>query len=241
MSIARKKSTVPHTRKAGPTPARAARARSPKPAARGLESKPPKASAAENAEALSQALRGLRQVTEALDYVHQSFADALLKLPRAEDFEPLVAPLREFARVSPALADTFREMLRAARPTVAAGHEAQGEAAQCEVTQGPSEARDGDAARVDEARRHVDAAREALRQALGELPRDADYRRVAGQLRELASVSPSLMDWLKEVPKLTTPLSGSVAALRRAAVDLETASDLLAEDVSAPAPTPRPR
>ncbi len=95
--------------------------------------------------------------------------------------------------------------------------------------------------RIDEARGHVAAAREALRQALTDIPRDSDYRPVAAQLRELATVSPSLMDWLKEVPKLTTPLSGSLAALRRAAADLETACDLLTEDVPAPAPTPKPR
>jgi ABC-type transporter Mla subunit MlaD len=194
--------------------------------------------AAPTPEPLSQALRSLRQVTDALSYVQQSFADALLKLPRAEDFEPLVAPLSEFARVAPALADTFREMIRQARPTAAAPREG---GVQGQHAQGSSQMRDTAAARFDEARRHVDAAREAVRQALGELPRDADYRRVAAQLRELASVSPSLMDWLKEVPKLTTPLSGSVAALRRAAADLETASDLLAEDVPAAAPTPRPR
>jgi hypothetical protein len=181
---------------------------------------------------MSQALRSLRQVTDALQYAHQSFADAQLKLPRPEDFEPLLAPLREFARVSPALVEAFRGVIQTTR---ALAPSARPEAP------GPSVAPPTDAGRVDEALRHVDAAREAVRQALADLPRDSDYRPVARQLRELATVSPSLMDWLKEVPKLTTPLSGSLAALRRAAEDLETARDLLTEDVPAPAPTPKPR
>jgi hypothetical protein len=178
-----------------------------------------------------QVLRSLRQVTDALQYAHQSFADAQLKLPRPEDFEPLLAPLREFARVSPALVEAFRGVIQTTRTLAPSAPEAPG----------PSVAPATDAGRVDEVRRHVDAAREAVRQALADLPRDSDYRPVAAQLRELATVSPSLMDWLKEVPKLTTPLSGSLAALRRAAEDLETAWDLLTEDVPAPAPTPKPR
>ena len=198
------------------------------PTARASSSRQPAASG--TAKPLSLAVRSLRQVTEALQYAHQSFADAQLKLPRPEDFEPLLVPLREFARVSPALVEAFRGVIQTPRALVPAPRpELAGARAAL------------DAGRVEEARRHVDAAREALRQALDGLPRDADYRPVAAQLRELASVSPSLLDWLKGVPKLTTPLSGSVAALRRAALDLEAASDLLAEDVPAPAPTPRPR
>jgi hypothetical protein len=178
---------------------------------------------------MSQVLRNLRQVTDALQYAHQSFADAQLKLPRPEDFEPLVAPLREFARVSPALVEAFRGVIQSTR---ALAPSARPEAP------GPSAAPAMDGARVDETLRHVDAAREAVRQALADLPRDSDYAPVAAQLRELATVSPTLMDWLKEVPKLTTPLSGSLAALRRATEDLETARDLLTQEVPAPAPTP---
>lgn len=181
---------------------------------------------------MSQAVRSLRQVTDALHYAHQSFADALLKLPRAEDFEPLVAPLREFARVSPALVEAFRGVIDTTRGLVTTAHA---------EAPGPSSVPTLGADRIAEARGHVAAAREALRQALTDIPRDADYRPVAAQLRELATVSPSLMDWLKEVPKLTTPLSGSLAALRRAVEDLETACDLLTEDVPARAPTPKPR
>jgi hypothetical protein len=199
------------TRHAGPAPAKPSR-------------KP------EPAEALPQALRSLRQVTDALHYAHQSFADALLKLPRPEDFEPLLAPLREFARVSPALADALRGVVQERTGLAAGAPATMKRVAAAESTL--------DANRVAEALQHVDAAREAVRQALAELPGDAAYRPVARQLRELASVSPSLMDWLKEVPKLTTPLSASVTALRRAIEDLETARDLLTEDVPTPAAKP---
>lgn len=197
---------------------------------RSTRAKSPRKPAA--AEPMSQALRSLRQVTEALQYAHQSFVDGQLKMPRPEDFEPLLAPLREFARVSPALVEAFRGVIQTTRALIPP---APGQPSGT----GPSSALD--ASRVEEARGHVDAALQKLRQALADLPADASYRPVARQLRELATVSPSLMDWLKEVPKLTTPLSSSLAALRRAAEDLETARDLLAEDVPAPPPTPKPR
>jgi hypothetical protein len=145
----------------------------------------------------------------------------VLRLPRPEDFEPLLAPLREFARVSPALVVALRELLvQTARPLSVASV---------------------DRVRVGEALGRVEAAREAVRRALADLPRESHYAPVAAQLRALASVSPSLMDWLKEVPRLTTPLSESIDALARALEDLETARDLLTEDAATPAPTPTGR
>jgi hypothetical protein len=56
-----------------------------------------------------------------------------------------------------------------------------------------------------------------LHAAIGALPREEDYLPAARQLRELASVSPSLLDWLADVPRLSAPLAGSVAGLREAA------------------------
>ncbi len=230
MSAARRESPSTRPRRSEPssrgttTRSRAGKAASARP---GPAKKAERASAASSA---AQVLRGLRQVTADLQYLQQSFADAQLKLPRADDFEPLVAPLREFARVSPALVEAFRGVIQTTRALIPA---ARPEAA--------GAVRGLDAPRVDEARRLVDTARDVLRQALEALPRDEDYRPVATQLRELATVSPSLMDWLKEVPKLTTPLSASVAALRRAADDLETARDLLTEDVPTAAPAAKPR
>jgi hypothetical protein len=50
---------------------------------------------------------------------------------------------------------------------------------------------------------------------------------VAEQLRELATVSPSLMDWLKEVKPLSPPLAGSVLTLRRVATSLRENATLL--------------
>lgn len=228
MSVARRKNATRKTPAAAGRAAQPARRRRTAGHARPTPAKPSRKQ--ESAESLPQALRSLRQVTDALHYAHQSFADALLKLPRPEDFEPLLAPLREFARVSPALADALRGVVQE-RTGLAAGARATVErVAAAEATL--------DANRVAEALQYVDAAREAVRQALAELPGDAAYRPVARQLRELASVSPSLMDWLKEVPKLTTPLSASVTALRRAIGDLETARDLLTEDVPTPAAKP---
>ncbi len=64
----------------------------------------------------------------------------------------------------------------------------------------------------------------AIHQALDALPRDPDYARFAGQLRELATVSPSLMEWLGQIPTITLPLGEAVASLRRAAGRLDAAS-----------------
>jgi ABC-type transporter Mla subunit MlaD len=227
MSVARRKNATRKAPAAGRTGApKAGR----KPVTRHAGPAPAKPSRKQEApEPISQALRNLRQVTDALHYAHQSFADALLKLPRPEDFEPLLAPLREFARVSPSLVEAFRGVIVTTRALIpSASAEASGASASPAMDKG----------RVDEALAHVDAALQALRRALADLPGDAAYRPVARQLRELASVSPSLMDWLKEVPKVTTPLSASVTALRRAVEDLETARDLLTDDVPTAAAKP---
>ena len=66
--------------------------------------------------------------------------------------------------------------------------------------------------------------------ALEKIPKDPEYARVADQLRELATVSPSLMEWMKEVKPLSPPLAGSVMTLRRVANTLrENASVLRGE------------
>ena len=56
------------------------------------------------------------------------------------------------------------------------------------------------------------------------------------QLREIASVSPSLMEWLREVPLLSTPLAESVRSLQEAAGDLKEARALLGRPVRATEP-----
>ena len=42
------------------------------------------------------------------------------------------------------------------------------------------------------------------------LPRREEYAPAAAQLREIASVSPTLLDWMAEVPRLSAPLRDSV-------------------------------
>ena len=65
------------------------------------------------------------------------------------------------------------------------------------------------------------AAARAIHEALDGLPRNPEYERFASQLRELAMVSPSLLEWLGEVPQLTQPLAESTSELRRAAGQLD--------------------
>ena len=69
----------------------------------------------------------------------------------------------------------------------------------------------------------ADAAR-SIHEAIDTLPRDPEYTRFASQLRELAIVSPSLLEWLGQVPQLTQPLAHSTSELRRAAGRLEAVS-----------------
>jgi len=142
---------------------------------------------------------------------HESWTQSLLQLPRAEDYEPLVGPLREFTRVSPVLAETLASVVRAVtslpkliEPLLAAA--------------GAGSGRD-----LAEAAGRVSAARRAIGEALATLPRDRTYASAAAHLRELATVSPSLMEWMKQLPALSMPLADSVAALKEAARELEQA------------------
>lgn len=84
---------------------------------------------------------------------------------------------------------------------------------------------------LEQAAAQLDSARLTLVGALDTLPRDPDYAAVARQLRELATVSPSLMEWLKQVPKVSTPLAASAKGLQDAAAGLESARDRLEEAI----------
>jgi hypothetical protein len=68
------------------------------------------------------------------------------------------------------------------------------------------------------------AASQAVRLSgppLAEEPRhNVAYAKFAAQLKELATASPSLMDWLRQVPALSLPLGEAVASLDQAAQDL---------------------
>jgi len=187
------------------------------------------------AATIQASLVSLREVAETLHFSNDRLADALLKVPRAEDYEPLAAPLREFARVAPALAESLAEVMRVARslaervPDLSAlgktlssaqrtlaetTERMEKQALPPGVPQGVLEALQGAAERMVRAETAIDAA-------LASLPRDPEYGRFAAQLRELAAVSPSLLEWLAQVPQLTAPLEASVGDLRSAATGLK--------------------
>lgn len=186
-----------------------------------------------------QSVASLRETAETLQYVHESFAESLLRLPRAEDYEPLAKPLAEFARVSPALAESLADVLRVTAPLgdsvaglrriaeqLSATRDALAGASAPHAASGAADvaALEATAADLRDARAAVDAA-------LTSLPRDPEYKKVANQLREIASVSPSLMDWMQQVTPLSRPLSESVSALREAAERLEAGHTRLLEAI----------
>ena len=70
-------------------------------------------------------------------------------------------------------------------------------------------------------------AQTTLSEALSSLPRDPEYARFAAQLRELATVSPSLLSWMQELHGVTAPLAESVEALRQAAEGLRAGRERL--------------
>lgn len=170
------------------------------------------------AATIQVSLASLREVAETLHDSNDRLADALLKVPRAEDYEPLAAPLREFARVAPALAEALADVLRVARPLAESVRDAP--------SQERLAGRDARAA-LESAATRMAEARDAILAALGSLPRDPEYARFAAQLRELAVVSPSLLEWLSDVPQLTAPLEASVDSLNAAADGLADARELV--------------
>jgi len=194
---------------------------------------------------IQESVRALEQLAETLHFTHESFNESLLRLPRAEDYEPLFAPLGEFARVSPALRESLAEVLRVARPLGAAVQDMEGVSRELRATErrlsdalaatavraraAPGATAGGEASRVvvRDAAACMQAARQAILDALATLPREPAYAALARQLRELATVSPSLMDWLRQTPALVAPLTSSVAALQAAAVRLDEGRALL--------------
>jgi ABC-type transporter Mla subunit MlaD len=199
---------------------------------------------------IQEAVRGLEQLAETLHFAHERFNESLLRLPRAEDYEPLAAPLSEFARVSPALAESLAEVLRVARPLGAAVQQIEGVSRALHATEerlaralteapeapAPEVAPPADA-RLSTAAETMRVARDAILEALRTLPREPAYATLAGQLRELATVSPSLMDWLRQTPTLVAPLTASVASLQAAALCLEQGLAALGVDPPEPGPS----
>ena len=176
----------------------------------------------------------LGEVADTMMAFHQSWNESLLRLPRAEDYEPLAAPLREFARVSPALAETLGAVVRAVAPLPDVV------AKLSEVTRSLTRPKaelpapgEGLEDALKKAAQALGAARQAIREALQDLPRDPAYARAAGQLRELASVSPSLLEWMAQIPALSLPLGGSIATLEGTAQELEAAEEAALRAVEA--------
>jgi hypothetical protein len=183
-----------------PTKPRVAKPRPLTPVKTAKKKAPPKAPVP--ARDLTASVRALESVAESLHFTRESFGEAMLRLPRAEDFEPLTDLLGRLAAAAPALLSAL------SAPPVAP--------------------QTGD----DAVREAVASARLRLAEALTRLPLAEDYEPVARNLRALASVSPSLLDWLGEVPVLTAPLATSVADLREALLDLDHALELLGPSAS---------
>ncbi len=167
---------------------------------------------------LLKSLQGVQQAVEPLQDAVRALEHVLVTLPRAEDYEPLVEPLREFARVAPALAEQLAVVMKAVAPLGDAVVQLRKTAEA--LNRGPA-GHAGDGARAAHTAERLAQARQAIRDALDSLPRDPEYKRVADHLKAMASVSPSLGDWLAEVPKLSMPLGDSIASLERAAELLE--------------------
>lgn len=196
---------------------------------------------------IQESVRALEQLGETLHFTHESFNESLMRLPRAEDYEPLAAPLAEFARVSPALSASLGEVLALARPLQEAAQDLAATGARLHTLEQRLDQAAASAATPDapaslaspaaprplawaaaQALTELETARDTITAALDSLPTDARYAAVAAQLRELASVSPSLMDWLAQTPALSAPLVDSVAGLRESARRLEQARQTLA-------------
>lgn len=193
---------------------------------------------------IESATTALGETAATLQDTNQRLAESLLRLPAAEDYEPLAAPLIEFTRISPALTEAIREAVASFAAVSQVTKRLEGiskHLRQMESAE-PAPAPPAVKPRVEVAPVTAPAPRngrvaESLETlaneidgALEKIPTDPEYARVAEQLRELATVSPSLMEWMKEVKPLSPPLAGSVMTLRRVANSLrENASVLRGE------------
>jgi hypothetical protein len=172
---------------------------------------------------LETAAHSLGEVSETLVATHHGWSESLLRLPRAEDYEPLTEPLREFARVSPLLAETLAAVVKAVTPLPGMVQKVLG-AAETPHPQPAPASGDGSLRRsLTEAADRMATAHEAIRGGLASLPRDRAYAEAAAHLRELATVSPSLMEWLRQLPEMSLPLGEAIASLDEAARELEAA------------------
>ncbi len=187
---------------------------------------------------IESASQALGETATTLQDTNQRLAESLMRLPAAEDYEPLAAPLIEFTKISPALTAALREAVVSftAVSQVAKRLEGisrslkQAESADPAPAKTKPKVDTGEMPRHEKVAESLDTLANEIDGALEKIPKDPEYARVAEQLRELATVSPSLMDWMKEVKPLSPPLAGSVLTLRRVATSLrENASVLRGE------------
>ncbi len=185
---------------------------------------------------IETATQALGETATTLQDTNQRLAESLMRLPAAEDYEPLSAPLVEFTKISPALTQTLREAVVSFSAVSQVTKRLEGISKSLKHVEGaePSPAPKPKAkpeppgpppqGRVAEA---LETLANEIDAALEKIPKDPEYARVAEQLRELATVSPSLMDWMKEVKPLSPPLAGSVLTLRRVANGLRENASIL--------------
>lgn len=212
-------------------PARVTRAPA-KAARKNTKKKPPAKSAAKPKVGSIQ-----QKMVDSLHALADAPTSPLHILP-PEEYDVLTAPLREFTRVSPALVEALAALPRlgsvlamsAERMDRAADRIEKGERAAFQARSNEILARLADAAA------DLDDVRQTLLVAISTIPREEDYVPAARELREIASVSPSLIEWLKEVPKLAAPLTDSLTALREAAERVATARAAVTAALQALAP-----
>jgi hypothetical protein len=189
---------------------------------------------------IESATQALAETATTLQDTNQRLTESLMRLPAAEDYEPLAAPLVEFTRISPALTESLREAVvsfAAVSQVTKRLETLSGSLRRMESE--PATPPKKTKADPSEGVRHVKVAEtlETLANeidgSLEKIPKDPEYARVADQLRELATVSPSLMEWMKEVKPLSPPLAGSVVTLRRVATALRENAALLRGDKKA--------
>lgn len=187
---------------------------------------------------IEQATQALGETATTLQDTNQRLAESLMRLPAAEDYEPFAAPLIEFTKISPALTETLREAVVsfAAVSQVTERLEVVSKSLKKAGTEEPKPPASTPVPSAVDSKRHVQVAESLetlaneIDNALVKIPKDPEYARVADQLRELATVSPSLMEWMKEVKPLSPPLAGSVLALRRVATGLRQNAAVLRGD-----------
>lgn len=183
---------------------------------------------------IEAATAALAETATTLQDTNQRLTESLLRLPAADDYEALAAPLLEFTRVSPALTEALRETMVSFASVSQVTKRLEAVSRALTAAEAPAASPAPAPVPAPRVERAVAESLETLANeidaALEKIPKDPEYARVADQLRELATVSPSLMEWMKEVKPLAPPLAGSVVTLRRVATSLRDNASILRGD-----------